>query len=211
MARHNPIAHLCAPIARIVSIIAGYALLALSMLIAFDVVVRKLFNTSSIGADEIGGYIVAIMAAFGFTYALLQHAHTRIDVFYQWMSTPVRVVANLVAMAGLSSYAGFIAWRAWGTLMESIEYSSTANTPLRTPQWIPQSIWFIGLLFFAVVSLLLLLHAIRLVMQGRARESLQLYGPQTLEEEIERERLEVEALDGNADKPGKSTLGGRHD
>lgn len=205
MARPNPIAQMCMPIACAVSIIAGYALIILSVLISYDVIARKLFNTSSLGADEIGGYIVAIMAAFGFTYALLQRAHTRIDVFYQWMPTPMRVVANLMAMAGLATYAGFIAWRAWGTLMESIEYSSTANTPLRTPQWLPQSIWFAGLLLFAVVALLLFLHAIQLVLRGQARRSLQLYGPRTLEEEIERERLEVESFE----EPASSASTGR--
>lgn len=207
MDRRDTIARICAPVARVASIIAGYALIGLSILIAYDVIVRKVFDASSIGADEIGGYIVAIMAAFGFTYALLQRAHTRIDVLYQWMPRPVQVVANLLAMGGLAAYAGFIAWRAWGTLAESIEYSSTANTPLRTPQWIPQSIWVAGLLLFAGVALLLLLHAAWLALKGRSSQSLLLYGPQTLEEEIKRERLDVEALDPHPDLPAESATG----
>ncbi|MER1966573.1 TRAP transporter small permease [Castellaniella sp. GW247-6E4] len=207
MVRHNPVARACAPVARGAAILSGYALLFLSVLITYDVIMRKLFNTSSVGADEIGGYIVAAMAAFGFTYALLQHAHTRIDVFYQWMPTPVRVAANLMAMGGLFLFAGFIAWRGWGTLMESIEFGSVASTPLHTPQWIPQSIWVAGLALFGVVSLMLLIHALWLVLRGQSRRSLQLYGPQTLAEEIERERMDVEGLDDHQPAPPASLSG----
>lgn len=192
--RNNRIIHACTPVVRVTAIISGYLLLGLSFLIGFDVVARKLFNFSSVGADEIGGYIVAVMAAFGFTYALIEHAHTRIDIFYKSFPIPLRVVANLLSMLGMVGFATFIAWRAWDTLSESITYQSAANTPLHTPQWIPQSIWFIGLLIFATVSIVLFIHAIWLTLSDQKR-ALQYYGPQTLEEEIEQEITEVEGLD----------------
>lgn len=192
--RNNRIIQACAPVVRVTAIISGYSLLGLSFLIGFDVIARKLFNFSSIGADEIGGYIVAAMAAFGFTYALIEHAHTRIDIFYKLFPLPLRIVANLLAMLGMVGFASFIAWRAWDTLNESIAYKSAANTPLHTPQWIPQSIWFLGLLIFAVVSTVLFAHALLLTFRDSKR-SLQYYGPQTLEEEIEQEITDVEGLD----------------
>ncbi|MBV6274090.1 TRAP transporter small permease [Alcaligenaceae bacterium CGII-47] len=201
--RNNRIIHTCAPLVRVTAIISGYSLLALSFLIGFDVVARKLFNFSSVGADEIGGYIVATMAAFGFTYALIEHAHTRIDIFYKSFPIPLRIVANLLSMLGMVGFASFIAWRAWDTLNESITYQSAANTPLHTPQWIPQSIWFVGLLIFAVVSIVLLAHALLLSFRDAPR-ALQYYGPQTLEEEIEQELSDVEGLDDPGAHPPTS-------
>ncbi len=195
MARPNPIVQLCLPAAKVAAYVAGYALIVLSILITYDVIVRKAFDAASIGTDEIGGYVVAIMAAFGFTYALLQHAHTRIDVFYQWLPVHLRLLANFLAMAGMAACASFLAWRAWGTLDESIAFGSTANTPLHTPQWIPQSIWLLGLVLFAAVSVMLFLHAAWLLVKGRSQEVLQFYGPKTLEEEIEEERLDVEGIE----------------
>ncbi|MGB3425284.1 MAG: TRAP transporter small permease [Castellaniella sp.] len=209
MARSNVIVNACLPAARVAACIAGYALVVLSVLITYDVIVRKLFDASSIGTDEIGGYIVAIMAAFGFTYALLQHAHTRIDIFYQWLPKRLRLLANLLAMAAMASYACFLAWRAWATLAESIEYKSTSNTSLHTPQWIPQSVWLLGLLLFAIVSVALLIHAVWLMVRGNASQALQFYGPKTLDEEIEEERLDIEDFD----QPPSSVQapGARHD
>ncbi|MGB3741538.1 MAG: TRAP transporter small permease [Castellaniella sp.] len=210
MARPNLIANACLPIAKAAAYVAGYALIVLSLLITYDVIVRKVFNAPSLGTDEIGGYIVAVMAAFGFTYALLKDAHTRIDIFYQWLPRRLRLLANLLAMSGMAAYACFMAWRAWGTLAESIEYGSTANTPLHTPQWIPQSIWLLGLVLFAAVAVLLLLHAVWLMVRGHSHQALQFYGPKTLEEEIQEERLSVDDLDG---RPSTLTAakGGSHD
>lgn len=210
MARPNLISNACLPVARVAAYVAGYALIVLSLLITYDVIARKLFNTSSIGTDEIGGYIVAIMAAFGFTYALLQDAHTRIDIFYQWLPVRFRLMANVLAMSGMATYACFLAWRAWGTLDESIAFGSTANTPLHTPQWIPQSIWLLGLVLFAAVAVLLLLHAIWLLARGRSQQMLQFYGPKTLEEEIEEELLDVDALDSQPSS-AVNARGDRHD
>lgn len=209
MARPNLIVNACLPVAKAAAYVAGYALVVLSFLITYDVIVRKVFNASSLGTDEIGGYIVAIMAAFGFTYALLRDAHTRIDVFYQWLPKRLRLLANFLAMFAMASYACFLAWRAWGTLAESIAYGSTANTPLHTPQWIPQSIWLLGLILFAVVSVLLLLHAVWLMAHGHSHRALLFYGPRTLEEEIEDERLSVDDLDGRPSSAAASEGGCR--
>lgn len=209
MARSNVVASACLPAARVAACVAGYALVVLSVMITYDVIARKLFNAPSIGTDEIGGYIVAIMAAFGFTYALLQHAHTRIDIFYQWFPVRVRLLANLLAMTAMASYACFLAWRAWATLAESIEYKSTANTPLHTPQWIPQSVWLLGLLLFAIVSVALLVHAVWLMARGNAPQALQFYGPKTLDEEIEEERLDIDDFEQQSSSAQAS--GARHD
>lgn len=192
--RENPVARACAPLVRLASIIMGYGLLGLSFLIAFDVVARKLFDFSTGGASEIGGYVVAILAAFGFTYALLEHAHTRIDIFYSRLPPWPRAIANLVSMLGMFVFAVFMAWRAWASLRESIAFHSAATTPLHTPLWIPQSLWFAGLLFFAVVSGLFFVHALYLTIRDK-KAALKHYGPQTLKEEIEQEITEVEGLD----------------
>src|SRR5690625_935127 len=184
------------PLSKLVVIIAGYALVILSFMITYDVISRKLFNTSSIGTDEIGGYIVAIMAAFGFTYALFQHAHTRIDILFRLLSKRIRAVLNILALIGIAIYATFMAWRAFDTLLESIQFSSRANTPLRTPQWIPQSIWLFGLVIFAIATIVLLIHSIWLLMKGATQENFELYGPKGVQDEIEEEIIEIESLDG---------------
>ena len=68
-------------------------------------------------------------------------------------------------------------------LDESIKFMSHATSPLQTPLWLPQSLWLAGLVLFAVVALLLALHAGLLMLRDRAALN-RLYGPPSLDEEI---------------------------
>jgi hypothetical protein len=76
-------------------------------------------------------------------------------------------------------------------LSETIEFQSTATTPLQTPMWIPQSMWYVGIVLFAAITLYLALNSVWLLARGRVDELNRYYGPQTLEEEIESEAGDV--------------------
>ena len=58
--------------------VAGAALIVMSVVVSLDVIARKFFNVSMAGADEIGGYVVAVTSSWAFAYTLLrraQHPH----------------------------------------------------------------------------------------------------------------------------------------
>jgi TRAP-type C4-dicarboxylate transport system permease small subunit len=57
----------------------GALVLLAALLIAVDVVLRKVFNASIGGADELAGYALAIGTAWGLGAALLDRTHIRID------------------------------------------------------------------------------------------------------------------------------------
>ncbi|MEZ5722314.1 MAG: TRAP transporter small permease subunit [Paracoccaceae bacterium] len=70
-------------IATWISRLFGVALLFLSGFVALETMMRKLFNTSLQGADELGGYVLAFGASAAFVVALIDRAHVRIDVLHQ--------------------------------------------------------------------------------------------------------------------------------
>jgi TRAP-type C4-dicarboxylate transport system permease small subunit len=189
----NPVLRVFEPVGRIAALLGGYGLLALAALVGFEAVARKLFAFSLQGVDEIGGYIIAAMAAFGFSYALLQKAHTRIDIFTTRLSRPAQLWLNVLALAALAVFACFMAWRGCGALADSIELKSVSSTPLRTPLWLPQSVWVAGLVLFGVVGASIAAHAAWLALRGDHAAGAQ-YAPRSLEEEIQAERVEIETL-----------------
>ena len=79
-AKHNPVANAFEPPARFVAIAGGYWLMLIAAATCVEIISRKLFSFSLLGVDEVGGYTLAILAALGFSYALVDRAHTRIDV-----------------------------------------------------------------------------------------------------------------------------------
>ncbi len=172
-------------------ILSGWWLIAFSLASCFEMVSRKLFQYSLQGIDEIGGYTLAATSAIGFSYTLITRGHTRIDFLVSKMPVPVRAGLNFLAMFTLALLSAFALFRGWNVLSESIEFQSTATTPLQTPLWIPQVIWFAGYVMFALISVYLAAHCAWLLLQGRNTELNKLYGPQTLEEEIESEAGDV--------------------
>ncbi|WP_316979926.1 TRAP transporter small permease subunit [Shumkonia mesophila] len=172
--------------ARFFAILCGWGCFILSALIGVDVVARKFFGFSLQGTDELGGYVVAITAAFGFSLALIQRSHTRIDVFLVHVPPMGLALLNVLAMACTAVFAGFMAWRTWATLDESLEFGSLASTPWQTPLWIPQSIWVAGLVMFAVIATAFAVHAAVLLFADPDRLNHR-YGPPSLKEEISAE------------------------
>jgi TRAP-type C4-dicarboxylate transport system permease small subunit len=163
------------PVARAAAILCGWCLLVVVGLTCVEIVGRKLFNFSLHGIDEIGGYTLAIVCAFGFSYALLRGSHTRIDIAQSLLPAPVRAALNAIAMTALAVISLFAAWRGLAELRVSIELMSVANSPLQTPMWLPQGLWFVGLAMFAIVSFALAVHAVFLSLTDR-REINRIYG-----------------------------------
>lgn len=172
-------------------LLSGWWMILLSLATCFEMVSRKLFQYSLQGIDEIGGYTLAVTSAIGFSYTLITRGHTRIDFLVSKLPPKGRACMNTLAMVTLAALATFATYRASSVLSETIEFQSTATTPLQTPMWIPQSLWFTGYALFAIIAVYLGAHAMYLLLRGRDAELNKLYGPQTLEEEIESEAGDV--------------------
>ena len=172
-------------------VICGWWLVAFSLASCFEMVARKLFQYSLQGVDEIGGYTLAVTSAVGFSYTLISRGHTRIDFLVSRFPVQVRAILNCIAMVTLAATVLFAAFRGWNVLSETIEFQSTATTPLQTPMWIPQSMWYVGIVLFAVIALYLAANSVWLLVRGRVDELNRYYGPQTLLEEIESEAGDV--------------------
>ncbi len=170
---------------------AGWWLLALSVMSCVEMVTRKLFAFSLQGIDEVGGYTLAVVGAIGFSYTLITRGHTRIDFLLGKLPAAPKAWLNGLAMVSLAAMAVFALERAWVVLAESIEFESRATTPLQTPMWIPQGLWFLAWALFTLLCVVLAAHCAWLLLRGRAAEANTAYGPQTLEEEIEAEAGEV--------------------
>ena len=181
---HNPVARFLMPAARAVALLSGWCLLAVVVLTCVEIVGRKFFRFSLHGVDEIGGYTLALICAFGFSYVLLRGNHTRVSLLEAHLPARLRAVLNVVTMVTIAAVSLFAAWRGFAELQVSIELRSVSNSPLQTPMWLPQGLWFAGLAIFAIVAVTLAVHAVLLFMRGR-RELNRFYGPAGGADEVE--------------------------
>ena len=173
-------------VSRAGAIVAGWALLAISFATVIEILGRKYFNFSFRSLDEIGGYMLAGVSAFGFAYALSKHSHMRVTLLFPYVPPSVQSFLNALAMVTLAAMAAFCAWRGSAEVLELVETGKRSNTPLSVELWIPQSIWLVGMVLFALGAVAMAFHSLALLVGDRARLN-RLYGPQSLEEEISTE------------------------
>jgi TRAP-type C4-dicarboxylate transport system permease small subunit len=181
-------------------------------MVGLEVVLRRVFNASLQGADEIGGYVVAVVVAFGAAAALLERAHTRIDIFIAFLPAGARAALNALAALAMAALATFLCLRGIAALRDSLAYGSLSGTPLQTPLWLPQAVWVAGLAFFALVAVGVAAHCA--VLLARDREALnRWYGARALSEDLAEEQASVRsrlraAGDGAGEAGGRGPGGG---
>jgi TRAP-type C4-dicarboxylate transport system permease small subunit len=176
---------------------SGALFLAAAFMIALDVTARKAFAVSIGGSDELSGYCLAMGAAWSFAFALLHRANIRVDALYKYFPATGRAVLDIVALVALASFVAIVVFYAFEVLASSVRFASRANTPLQTPLWIPQAIWFAGLAFFLVTVFLVTLKALVLFAGGRFGEVDRLAGLPSTREEVEEELAAVKARQGS--------------
>jgi TRAP-type C4-dicarboxylate transport system permease small subunit len=130
----------------------GAIFVVLSFVVTVETLVRKIFNFSLQGADELGGYSLAIGSTIAFALAVAGRNHIRVDVFHEHFPRGLKAFLNwlsIVLLAGMATLFVIVSWR---VLMESLEYRSTAQTPWATPLIYPQSLWYAGLVLFMLMA-----------------------------------------------------------
>jgi TRAP-type C4-dicarboxylate transport system permease small subunit len=187
---------------RIESVLAnvfGAIFLLLSVVVVVETVSRKVFNVSLQGADELGGYALAVGSTIAFSLALMGRNHIRVDVFHEKFPRALQAALNWLSIVSLAVLGLFIAWVAWKVIGDTRQYGSTAQTPWATPLIWPQSVWYAGLAIFALVASGYAVRATLLLVSGRIDELNHDFHPKSAKEEL-KEELEDLAVRQDVDK-----------
>ncbi|TMI10365.1 MAG: TRAP transporter small permease [Betaproteobacteria bacterium] len=169
----------------------GALILAAAVLIGVDVTLRKFFNASIGGADELAGYALALGTAWSLGAALLDRAHIRIDSLYVLLPRWLRLSLDFAGLALFIAFFGLIAWHGWSVVQQSWMSGSRSQSALATPTVIPQSLWLLGLALFFVVGFALLAHAAILIARGNASAAEHAISTRSAAEEVQEEIREL--------------------
>jgi TRAP-type C4-dicarboxylate transport system permease small subunit len=175
----------------IAAAIFGMTFLGLALMVAVETIMRKVFNTSLQGVDELGGYILAGSAALAMAVALVSRAHIRIDLLHDFAPRWLRIALNIAAMAALAASAIMLLRMGWIALDETMLFNSTAQTPWATPLKYPQMAWNAALALFVAVSLFQLLRIALLAVSRRWDAVDRIYGPRGAKEELDEELADL--------------------
>jgi TRAP-type C4-dicarboxylate transport system permease small subunit len=174
----------------------GALVLLAAVLIGIDVLMRKFFDRSIGGADELAGYSLAIGTTWGLGAALLDRAHIRIDSLYVLFPQKLRLVLDTLAIVLFVGFFALTLWHGLGVVSQSWTSASRSQSALETPTVIPQILWIAGLAAFVVVSVVLLVQALRLGAAGDLRGMAKLISTRSAEEEVEDEIRDLKDRQG---------------
>jgi TRAP-type C4-dicarboxylate transport system permease small subunit len=180
-------------IERLAAFIFGFAFLGLAFAVATETVMRKVFNKSLQGVDELGGYVLAIGAGLSFALALRARTHIRIDIVHDALPRTLRIALNLLAVPALFACALAAMLMAWFALSDTILFAATAQTPWATPLKYPQGLWVAALAVFVLFALVEVLKVARLAFAGRFDEIDRRYGPRGAKDELDEELADLKA------------------
>ncbi len=165
--------------------VSGAALIVTCLLVSVEVLLRKLFNVTLGGMDEISGYVLAVSVSWTLSFALAEQAHIRIDVLYNLVEGRLRAFLDLLSLVSLAGFSFLLTYWAGRLLESSIDFGSASNSALQVPLWLPQSLWFGGLAFFSLNLAALLLRAIGCLITGDIAGVSRIAGIKSVEDEIE--------------------------
>ena len=171
----------------------GAIFLGLAAVVTVETLARKLLNVSIQGADELGGYALAVGSTIAFSLALMGRNHIRVDVFHERFPRRLQAALNWLSIASLAALGAFIAWIAFKVIGDTLQYGSTAQTPWATPLIWPQGVWYAGLVTFALVAAGYALRATRLVLTGRIDTLNHDFHPKSAKEELKEELEDLAA------------------
>ncbi|GAB6044788.1 TRAP transporter small permease subunit [Caminibacter profundus] len=79
-------------------IISVISLISLTMLVSYDVIMRKLFSSGSIGLQELEWHLFDIVFLFAIAYTLSKDKHVRVDIFYDKFPFKIKKSINIVTI-----------------------------------------------------------------------------------------------------------------
>jgi len=167
--------------------IFGTIFLALSFVVTIETIARKLFNFSIQGADELGGYSLAVGSTIAFSLALIGRNHIRVDVFHDLFPRGMKAAINWISIVLLAAAAVLFVAVSFRVLDESLQYRSTAQTPWATPLIYPQGVWYAGLIMFMLVAVGFAARATWLLFTRRIEQLNEEFHPKSAKEEVKEE------------------------
>ncbi len=137
--------------------VAAALLLFVAVLIAFDVVMRFIFNKPVIGIAEIVANGIVIIAFLQLSYAVRIGGMLRSELLLNRLGTSGKAILETVVSALGAVLFGLIAWASWSPMMKAIrtlEFEGHAS--FQVPVW-PVKVIIVSCAILAVLNYAILI------------------------------------------------------
>lgn len=130
------------------------ALLAMMVVITFDVILRYFFNDPTVWAGEVASFLTIAVVFLGLAQNIRLGDHIRIDAFTNLLSARVRLFLDVFAHAVGIVFAVVLLMSCWARFDSFWTRQTVGDSPIMIPLWIPMLPVLVGAAVFllAVVA-----------------------------------------------------------
>jgi len=158
--------------ARMAGLLAGFATLAIVLLISYDVGMRYFFNEPQVFVDELASFLELLVVFGGAAYTFRAGGHVRVDLLTGHLAPPARARLRLVTLALGIAFLGVVIWVTTHSAITAFDYGRVSAVMLY-PLWLPMLLIPAGLALMALVMAAALARQVKILL-----------GPPSLRDEV---------------------------
>lgn len=151
-----------ARLARLSGLAGGIAVVVVTLLVSFDVLMRYFLNEPQLFVDELAGFLQVAIIFLGLAYTFLSGGHVRVDLLTAHMRPRRRARLRVVTLALCVALLLLITWTTAEAVFTAIDFGRVSAVMLY-PLWLPMVLIPMGLLLLAMVMLWALIRQIRML------------------------------------------------
>ena len=160
-----------ARIERLVDVVGectSWLALVIIALMATNVLLRYLFNTGSVWAQELEWHLLVPLILFGTSYALRHGEHVRVDIVYGRFSARTKVIVDLVSALLAVAISALFIWYSLHYLQQSYVIDEGSPDPGGLPhRYLLKSLIPIGFALLLLQSIASALGSIEKLRAGK--------------------------------------------
>jgi TRAP-type C4-dicarboxylate transport system permease small subunit len=159
---------------RICRLACVVALIVMLIVVGVDILTRSLFNFSFEISDELGGYLLVVIAFLSLPVCQVGDSFHHVELVQSRLSPLWRAVSHLIFDLLSLGFCGLLLWQLVRFEISSFRFADRAPTYLGTPLWIPQAVMALGaaaLCFTMVRTLAADIVRLRLLARAPAKGS----------------------------------------
>jgi len=153
-ASQKPVSRLIHGLAMVSGYISGLAILAATLIIVEQVVVRYVLRAPTIWQVEIAVYLLIAATFLGAPYGLKQNAHINIDILVTFLPERVRSRLDMFTSFVALLFCLFLAWRGCVMWWEAFEGGWKSSSLLSFPLIYPYALLPLGMILTSLLYIL---------------------------------------------------------
>lgn len=148
------------------ALIGGAAVVVITVLVSFDVLMRYFLNEPQLFVDELAGFLQVAIIFLGLGYTFLSGGHVRVDLLTAHMRPARRARLRVVTLLLGAGLVLVVAWIAAEAVLTALDFGRVSAVMLY-PLWLPMALIPLGLLLLGLAMLWALVRQLRML---RVRE-----------------------------------------